>query len=64
MDSMQDSEMIVIGGVDAHTDTHEAAALDGRGALLETETFATTFGGYGALLDWLRAFGRVDVVCD
>jgi transposase len=62
MDSMQDSETIVIGGVDAHTDAHEAAALDERGALLGTESFATTFAGYAALLDWLRGFGRVDVV--
>lgn len=62
MDSMHDGEAVVIGGVDAHTDTHEAAALDDRGALLGTETFATTFVGYAALLDWLRAFGRVDVV--
>ena len=62
MDSMQDAEVVVIGGVDAHTDTHEAAALDERGALLGTEAFATTFGGYAGLLDWLRAFGRVDVV--
>jgi transposase len=62
MNSMQDSDVVVIGGVDAHTDTHEAAALDQRGALLGTETFATTFAGYAALLDWLRGFGRVDVV--
>jgi len=62
MDSMQDTETVVIGGVDAHTDTHEAAALDQRGALLGTETFATTFAGYAALLDWLRDFGRIDVV--
>jgi transposase len=62
MDSMPDSETIVIGGVDAHSDTHEAAALDGRGALLSSESFATTFAGYAALLDWLRAFGHVDVV--
>jgi transposase len=62
MNSMHDSDVVVIGGVDAHTDTHEAAALDQRGALLGTETFATTFAGYAALLDWLRGFGRVDVV--
>jgi transposase len=62
MDSMQDTEMVVIGGVDAHTDTHEAAALDQRGALLGTASFATTFAGYAALLDWLRDFGRIDVV--
>lgn len=62
MNSMQDSETVVIGGVDAHADTHEAAALDDRGALLGSETFATTFADYAGLLDWLRAFGRVDVV--
>ncbi|MCA1679190.1 MAG: transposase, partial [Actinobacteria bacterium] len=56
------ARLVVIGGVDAHTDTHEAAALDQRGALLGTETFATTFAGYAALLDWLRGFGRIDVV--
>jgi len=59
---MQDSDVVVIGGVDAHTDTHEAAALDQRGALLATASFATTFAGYAALLDWLRDFGRIDVV--
>ena len=62
MDSMQDTEVVVIGGIDAHTDTHEAAALDDRGVVLGTESFATTFAGYAGLLDWLRAFGRVDVV--
>jgi transposase len=62
MDSMQDTEAVVIGGVDAHSDTHEAAALDGRGALLGTASFQTTFAGYAGLLDCLRAFGRIDVV--
>lgn len=62
MDSMQDTETVVIGGVDAHSDTHEAAALDERGGLLGTASFATTFAGYAGLLDWLRAFGRVEVV--
>ncbi len=62
MNSMQDAESVVIGGVDAHSDTHEAAALDDRGALLGGETFSTTFAGYAGLLDWLRGFGRVDVV--
>jgi hypothetical protein len=58
MDSMQDTEVLVIGGVDAHSDTHEAAVLDGRGALLGTGTFKTTFAGYAGLLDCLHAFGR------
>ena len=62
MNSMQDSETVVIGGVDAHSDTHEVAALDARGALLGSASFSTTFAGYAGLLDCLRAFGRVDVV--
>src|SRR5215204_5128055 len=59
---MHDEELVVIGGVDAHADTHEAAALDQRGALLGTERFATTFTGYGNLLDWLRAYGAIELV--
>ena len=59
---MHDEELVVIGGVDAHADTHEAAALDQRGALLGTERFPTTFTGYGDLLDWLRAFGAIELV--
>jgi len=59
---MQDDEILVIGGVDAHADTHEAAALDERGALLGTEQFPTTFAGYAALLAWLRGFGSVEIV--
>jgi transposase len=64
MDSMQDTEVLVIGGVDAHSDTHEAAVLDGRGALLGTGTFKTTFAGYAGLLDCWTACTRsgVDVV--
>lgn len=61
-DSMQNQEIIVIGGVDAHADTHEAAALNERGALLATEQFPTTTAGYSALLAWLEGFGRIDTV--
>jgi len=43
----------ITGGVDTHLDVHVAAALDERGALLGTETFATTPRGYEALLAWL-----------
>ena len=48
----------ITGGVDTHLDVHVAAALDERGALLGTESFATTPKGYQALLDWLERFGR------
>src|SRR5215218_3341860 len=59
---MHDEGLVVIGGVDAHADTHEAAALDQRGALLGTKRFPTTFTGYGDLLDWLRAIGAIELV--
>ena len=34
MHSMTQENTLVVGGVDAHADTHHAAALDQRGALL------------------------------
>ena len=52
----------ITGGVDTHLDVHVAAALDERGALLGTESFPTTPRGYVALLDWLKAFGTVELV--
>ena len=62
MHSMKQEDTLVVGGVDAHADSHHAAVLDHRGALLGTESFSTTTPGYGQLLDWLCAFGEVDVV--
>jgi len=52
----------VTGGVDAHTDTHDAAALDECGRLLGTATFPTTSEGYRQLLAWLEGFGPVAVI--
>jgi transposase len=52
----------VIGGVDTHADVHVAAALDGIGGLLGTESFPTTPAGYASLLAWLRDFGTVGLV--
>ncbi len=59
---MHDDQIVVIGGIDAHADTHQAAALDHRGALLGTRSFVTTFAGYSELLAWLRGFGHVEAV--
>jgi transposase len=59
---MKQEDRLVGGGVDAHADTHHAAALDQRGALLATASFPTTTPGYAQLLDWLRSFGEVDVI--
>lgn len=50
----------VIGGVDAHADTHHAAALDDRGQLLGARSFAVSAAGYSELLAWLQGFGELD----
>ena len=39
----------VVGGVDTHLDVHVAAALDERGGLLGTESFAASPAGYRRL---------------
>jgi transposase len=60
--SMTEIEAGIIGGVDAHTDKHVAAALDRRGRLLGTQSFPTTPAGNRALRTWLQAFGPIAVV--
>ncbi len=59
---MNDSPLVVTGGVDSHADTHVAAALDPRGVLLGTRSFPTTSSGYRELLAWLEGFGRLELV--
>ncbi len=59
---MTSSDRRVTGGVDAHADTHDAAALDERGRLLGTRTFPTDLAGQRALLAWLEQFGELAVV--
>jgi hypothetical protein len=49
----------VTGGVDTHLEAHVAAALDPLGGFLGTKSFATTPGGYAALLSWLEGFGEI-----
>ena len=63
MHSMTHGRRVVVGGVDAHADTHHAAALDERGALLGTRAFATTPRGLPASC-WrgCASFGAVEVV--
>lgn len=60
MQIMNEDDRRVIGGVDAHADTHHAAALDDRGALLETKSFTVSASGYRELLAWLRSFGEIE----
>jgi transposase len=62
MHSMTQEEPLVVGGVDWHADTHHAAALDERGGLLATDSFAATTLGYRQLLDWLSGFGVVEAI--
>lgn len=52
----------VIGGIDTHTDVHQAAVIDTIGRHLATEAFPTTPAGYRDLLEWLYSHGRVLVV--
>ncbi|MET8031036.1 IS110 family transposase [Streptomyces avermitilis] len=49
----------VIGGIDTHTDVHQAAVIDTIGRHLATEAFPTTPEGYRHLPAWLRSHGRV-----
>ncbi|MCX4902475.1 IS110 family transposase [Streptomyces sp. NBC_00892] len=52
----------VIGGIDTHTDLHQAAVIDTIGRHLATEAFPTTPTGYRDLLEWLHSHGQVLVV--
>ena len=62
MHSMNENDRRVIGGVDAHADTHHAAVLDDRGELLQTRSFTVSVAGYRELLTWLGSFGQIDRV--
>ena len=52
----------VIGGVDTHTDTHHAAALNHHGQVLGDAEFPATPDGCTQLLDWLSGFGPVTTI--
>jgi transposase len=62
MTTMTDPTRTVTGGVDTHKDTHVAAALDGFGRVLGTESFPATTPGYRQLLRWLEHFGDLQTV--
>ena len=59
MPRMTAHQPIVIGGVDCHADTHQAAVLTTEGRLLATAQFPTTARGYGRLLEWMTSHGTV-----
>jgi len=48
--------------VDTHKDVHGVAAIDGRGRMLGSASFATTTAGYRMLSEWLSSFGRLAAV--
>jgi len=52
----------VTAGVDTHSDTHTAAALDDRGGLLGVAEFSATAIGYRQMQQWLEEFGEVDCI--
>src|SRR4051812_35078551 len=62
MNSMTRANTLVTAGVDAHTDTHDAAARDERGRLLGVCAFDTTPTGNRARLIWLESFGPIAVI--
>jgi transposase len=52
----------ITGGVDTHLEVHVAAALDERGGLLGTASFATTPTGYRELVEWFTSLGTVMLI--
>jgi transposase len=60
--TQEQEQVLVVGGVDSHAETHHAAVLDQRGVLLGTRAFPVTAAGYRCLLGWLGGFGRVHAV--
>jgi transposase len=60
MTSLAEPSCVVTVGVDTHRDFNVAAALEARGGVLDTATFASTAAGHEALLVWARGFGPID----
>lgn len=56
---MAGSAIVVIGGVDTHGLTHQAAAIDAAGRILGGAEFEASAKGYRELLAWLRDHGKV-----
>ena len=54
--------LVVVGGIDAHKDTHQVVVLDRHGVRLGDAVFAASTPGYRRLHAWLCSFGRVERV--
>lgn len=59
---MTDQPIVAIGGVDTHTDFHQAAVIDTVGRHVATESFPTTPTGYRDLYAWLDSHGDLIAV--
>lgn len=59
---MDDRYIRVIGGVDCHSATHYAVALDQHGRRLGDQEVRATAAGYEQVLSWLRSFGTLEAV--
>src|ERR1035437_8610930 len=49
----------IVGGVDTHLATHQAAVLTSLGELVGSREFAATGTGYESLLTWMRSLGNL-----
>lgn len=52
-------DVTVIGGVDTHKHTHDAAVIDERGRVLGHRLFPATSPRYEALRSWIRGYGNL-----
>ncbi|MFD5755308.1 IS110 family transposase [Streptomyces sp. NPDC127044] len=62
MTANEATEISVVGGIDTHTDFHQAAVIDTVGRQLATESFETTPDGYWRLLEWFASHGEIIAV--
>ncbi|MFE2492322.1 transposase, partial [Streptomyces mirabilis] len=62
MTANEATEISVVGGIDTHTDFHQAAVIDTVGRQLATEPFETTPDGYWRLLEWFASHGEIIAV--
>jgi transposase len=56
---MADNNSEIIVGVDTHTDTHAAVAIDHLGRRLDSIEISTDEDGYRTLLEWARSLGEL-----
>jgi transposase len=60
--SVATQPLLVVGGIDAHKDTHQVVVLNQQGVLLGDAVFAASTAGYRQLHAWLASFGPIDRV--